>query len=109
MTTGPHPSPHFNCPILSTLPQVQVIEDWNMREIGPLREVPRTWRERLYDWPWCPWQATRTERRWEPMGKAIYTGRNFIVHPHHAHRLRSQLGTKWQTQPDPRTTRHHDC
>lgn len=105
--TGPHPSPHFDCPMFRAFPQVQVLEDPRMVELGPLRTVRRTWRERLYDWPWTPWQATREERRWEPLQKAIYTGRQFICHPQMAHRLRLKLAEPYQTQQDPRTRPGH--
>lgn len=55
--------------------------------------VPRTWRERLWSWPWHPWGRTRLEARQVPSEQVYLLNDNVVVmHPAIAQRLRATVG-----------------
>lgn len=44
-------------------------------------EINRTWKERLFSWPWRPFKKTKIIIRYEPI-KTIYSdGNKLIMHP----------------------------
>lgn len=47
---------------------------------GKPREVPRTWRQRLWSWPWRPWVRTRTETPMVPASYQLSSG-TIVAHP----------------------------
>jgi hypothetical protein len=55
--------------------------------LATTRTVNRTWRERLFSWPWRPWLATRIERIPDP---SLYQlgGDTLVGHPATIERLR---------------------
>lgn len=77
---------------MKTLCGFRIIEDPTLIELGPLVTVQRTWQERLYDWPWTPWQKTREERHWVPSTKAyLVSPTTILTHPSMAARLIGRL------------------
>ena len=45
-------------------------------------EIPRTWKERLFSWPWRPWQATRIVTTYEPtMYRIGWPSPHILAHP----------------------------
>lgn len=71
--------------------------------VNKVYEVPRTWKERLFTWPWRPLQTTRTEVRTEPSDQIVRMGDTIFCHPSIADKIRESLtseiprsdGIKW--------------
>lgn len=60
---------------------VEVIESLFLTEIE-IREVRRSWRERLFSWPWNPIRGTKTVSVQVPSRQIVQLGRNrFLIHP----------------------------
>lgn len=51
------------------------------------RTVTRTWRERLFSWPWRPWRATRVVQAPDPSMYQM-AGGLLVGHPVTINRLR---------------------
>src|SRR5574343_1370655 len=64
-----------------------------------VREVKRTWRERLFTLPWQPFRATRTEITTTP-SKVCYQlpDGSLVTHPETAAELKKQLGLTGETK-----------
>lgn len=64
-----------------------------------VREVKRTWRERLFTLPWQPFKATRTEITTTP-SKVCYQmpDGSLVMHPATAAELKRQLGLTGETK-----------
>lgn len=45
------------------------------------RTVQRTWRERLWSWPWRPWQPTKLVTVQVPSPEVLRMGDTLIAHP----------------------------
>jgi len=53
-------------------------------ELGDLedKDVTRTWKERLFSWPWEPWKVMKTVQVFVPSKEVIIFGENTILcHP----------------------------
>jgi hypothetical protein len=57
------------------------------------RTVGRSWRERLWSWPWRPWQATKVITVLVPSDQILRTPGALIMHPMMAERLRATFVT----------------
>jgi len=63
--------------------------------------VPRTWRERLFSWPWRPWVKTKLIVRTMPdpntyLMLSLYGEQVAICHPAIATALRERMGSVWE-------------
>lgn len=54
-------------------------------------EVERTWRERLFSWPWRPWRSTRTVTIYKPDPLIYETERGLVMHPAILEELRKRV------------------
>jgi len=54
--------------------------------------VPRTWRERLFSWPWRPWQATKVKFEVVLIKEVYVMGNDIVCHPVVAEQMRSLYG-----------------
>lgn len=62
-----------------------------------IRDVPRTWKERLFSWPWRPQIATRKEVYQVPSEKIYVMGDKIICHPDFANKLREAMAERTET------------
>lgn len=57
---------------------------------GPF-SVRRTWRERLFSWPWKPFKATKTITIQVPSDEVLVMADRIIMHPEMFRRLQDKL------------------
>lgn len=73
-------------------PPIRFTENINLTVPGPLKTVPRTWRERLFSLPWRPLQATRQVQTYVPDPNVYRLENGMVVgHPVTIAQLRSKL------------------
>lgn len=60
------------------------------------REDKRTWKERLFSWPWRPWKATKTVYYPETIPAMYRIGDRIVAHPAKIVELKAALKS-----PDP--------
>lgn len=67
----------------------------NLLEAGPdeARVHVRGWKERLFTWPWCPWQKTRTYMAptQVPSRQVYQVGNTLVMHPVLLEEIKDQL------------------
>jgi hypothetical protein len=65
--------------------------------------VPRTWKERLFERPWRPWQKIRIQIEIVPM-KEVYMidGKRIIGHPATIRKIRDELQATREVATDSR-------
>jgi hypothetical protein len=77
------------------LPNIQIIESVHLT-VTVEKTVKRTWRERMFTWPWKPWEDTKTIQVQEPDPKFYvmtqHGSRTIVCHPARAAQLRDELG-----------------
>lgn len=57
-------------------------------------ESPRSWRERLFGWPWRPWVIIKTASRQVPSKQILRLPGHFLMHPQLFAALENSLGEK---------------
>ena len=68
----------------------QIIESvWLTDQVE--RVVRRTWRERLFTWPWRPWTTTKIVTVTVPSGRVLQIGNSLVMHPETSRQLRAAL------------------
>jgi hypothetical protein len=67
----------------------RIILNPNLTEAGPPREVPRTWRERLFTLPWRPLVATKWITPQIPMQGGLQIGDKIMMHPQTYNKLKN--------------------
>ena len=75
----------------STFGGIQVIEGVNMTVAGELYEVSRTWKDRVFTWPWNPLRKTYTIIPQVPSDEIIRFKDKMVCHPTIANKLRQEL------------------
>lgn len=55
------------------------------------RTVIRSWKERLFSWPWRPWQATKVIVEQVPSPNLYRFGQDIVGHPQTIRLLKEQL------------------
>lgn len=60
---------------------LKVVESVYLTEPGEPMSIPRTWKERLWSWPWRPWQATRIIIPQVPQRGGTIIGDTIYMHP----------------------------
>lgn len=74
---------------------VRIVESIFLTELGEPIELARTWRERLWSWPWQPWRRTVMYIPLVPYKGAVRISRNTILmHPETARQLKEQQHAK---------------
>lgn len=66
---------------MNTFSGFRVVLSPSLTEPGEPVQVPRTWRERLFTWPWRPWRTTRTYVPQVPSSQAYRVGDTLYLHP----------------------------
>ena len=59
----------------------RIVEDISMTVPGDPIKEKRTWKERLFTWPWKPFKAYNTTIPQVPSGEVIIVDDYFIMHP----------------------------
>lgn len=70
---------------------VRIVTDCNMVEPGPVEEIKRTWKERLFTRPWKPFKTVKTIIPLVPMTKVFMHDDCWIMHPDILDELKKQL------------------
>lgn len=71
---------------------MRIIEDPNLTMPGPPLIIIRSWRERLFTWPWRPLQRRRMDETRIPSTGIFKIGPDtFVAHPVTARRIRQEL------------------
>lgn len=77
---------------MDTFNGLRVIESVYLTEAGEPYHVRRSWKERLFSWPWRPLTRTRTIVPQVPMRGGYRLGNNVIVlHPETIRQLEQTL------------------
>lgn len=80
---------------LGTLQGMKVIENRLMVEDGEPYEVARTWKERLFTWPWQPFKIVNIIIPKVPLKEVWRLGDNTLVmHPDFFEEMKKSLGQK---------------
>lgn len=74
-----------------TLPKIQIIESSYCVK-AEKKTVPRSWTERLFNWPWKPWQKEKTITIYIPLLEVFQIKPLvFVCHPTVAQRIRERM------------------
>lgn len=76
---------------------LQIIESTNCVEFtGKMlsREVERSWKERLFSWPWKPWKSTKTEHYPEAVPVMYRIGNRIVGHPSKIAELKTAINIR---------------
>lgn len=78
--------------LINVVPGYHIIETPMMHDIET-QVIRRSWRERLFSWPWRPWQAEKAVMVYVPKEEVLIDHQNqlLIMHPVVATKLRKQL------------------
>jgi len=72
----------------NTFAGIRFVENPNLVEDGDPIEVPRTWMERLFSYPWKPWKKVKTVIPKVPSSRVLVMGNVAVAHPEVIKQLR---------------------
>lgn len=79
-------------PIPNALEGYELVEDPTLLQQVGVQQVKRSFSERFFSLPWCPWQVAREEPVYGPSDDFVVTETSVIGHPERIQALREYLG-----------------
>jgi len=69
----------------------EIITSLHMTKTSDPFSVKRTWRERLFSWPWRPWQTTKMITKQIPSDEVYVFEDRMMMHPETLRQLQAEL------------------
>lgn len=90
---------------------ITILPNANMTEHGEPINIRRTWKQRLFSWPWKPWCNIMTVTPYTPSKKVYMLKSQGIAfaHPAVIDELRRQIHDKGLSQAQDRCEPKRDC